>query len=229
MAREVRCRRATNSQGSSRRSVLSRDQSRQQSRAGVSRRCRLPPVHRADERSASANRTRGICRLPDAQSLSFVGEAPAGSRSGCLDALAADDACAPASPTLPIERSSVAGQIQGVSGAGRRPFAHGHSLYRTQCAASWAGTESRTVALGSLRWRTSVEAPFLLTPPPISLPMNWTTYVNMPQTGAELERLRTCVNRQQPFGNAGWAEQTARALGLSSSLRPVGRPLKQQN
>ena len=43
-------------------------------------------------------------------------------------------------------------------------------------------------------------------------------------TDRELNQLRGGVNRQRPFGEVGWVELTARALGLTSSLRGVGRP-----
>jgi putative transposase len=42
----------------------------------------------------------------------------------------------------------------------------------------------------------------------------------------ELTTLRTCVNRQQPFGTAAWQATIATTLGLNSPLRPRGRPRK---
>ena len=39
------------------------------------------------------------------------------------------------------------------------------------------------------------------------------------------ERKR-CVNRQQPFGTEEWQAKIAAALGLESTLRRRGRPLK---
>src|SRR5882724_2681628 len=59
---------------------------------------------------------------------------------------------------------------------------------------------------------------------PVRLPMNWIEWVNEPLTDHELNHLRGCVNRQRPFGEVGWVELTARALGLTSSLHDVGRP-----
>lgn len=39
-------------------------------------------------------------------------------------------------------------------------------------------------------------------------------------------RLHTCVNRQQPSGTADWQARIAALLGLTSTLRPLGRPRK---
>jgi putative transposase len=68
---------------------------------------------------------------------------------------------------------------------------------------------------GSLQWRLQSTPPLELAPPPISLPSNWVEYVNQPQTDTELAALRACVNRQYPFGEHSWIEQTARALGIT--------------
>ena len=54
---------------------------------------------------------------------------------------------------------------------------------------------------GSLNWRGQSDSPLILTPPPLDLPASWTEIVNMPQTSAELDAIRTSVNRQRPFGD----------------------------
>lgn len=76
---------------------------------------------------------------------------------------------------------------------------------------------------GSLHWRSRGDGRIALGPPPIPLPSEWINYVNAPQTPAELEAIRTCVNRQRPFGDCGWVERKARELGLTHSLTPIGR------
>ncbi len=38
--------------------------------------------------------------------------------------------------------------------------------------------------------------------------------------------LRTCVNRQQPFGREDWQANIAATLGLESTMRQRGRPRK---
>jgi putative transposase len=61
---------------------------------------------------------------------------------------------------------------------------------------------------------------------PLPRSASWTRHVNAPQTEAELARLRKCVERGTPFGDAEWVHQTATDLGLESTLRPRGRPRK---
>ncbi|HEY7310958.1 MAG TPA: hypothetical protein VH643_16460 [Gemmataceae bacterium] len=38
--------------------------------------------------------------------------------------------------------------------------------------------------------------------------------------------LRWSLRRGAPFGTAAWQEETAKRLGLESSLKPLGRPRK---
>jgi putative transposase len=59
---------------------------------------------------------------------------------------------------------------------------------------------------------------------PVDLPRGWTTYVNEPQTPAELEAVRHTLKRGAPFGDRAWSRKIAARLGLESSLRPRGRP-----
>lgn len=59
---------------------------------------------------------------------------------------------------------------------------------------------------------------------PVERPSDWLTWVNQPQTAAELEVLRSCVARGRPFGADPWIKRTARRLGLEGTLRPRGRP-----
>ncbi len=66
----------------------------------------------------------------------------------------------------------------------------------------------------------------ILTAWPLPRPANWIDLVNEPQTEAELEALRHCVQRGTPFGQEDWVVATASRLGLEASLRPRGRPRK---
>jgi putative transposase len=79
---------------------------------------------------------------------------------------------------------------------------------------------------GSLAWRKASSPPLELAASPVPLPSYWRHLVNEPQSAAELTELRTCVNRQRPFGNAEWVTQQAAELGLDQSLKPMGRPRK---
>jgi hypothetical protein len=59
---------------------------------------------------------------------------------------------------------------------------------------------------------------------PLPRPANWTEIVNRPQSEAELEVLRKCVNRGRPLGDENWTALTARMLGIEFTLRTRGRP-----
>jgi putative transposase len=61
---------------------------------------------------------------------------------------------------------------------------------------------------------------------PLPRPSNWTELVNQPQTESELAALRHCVNRGTPYGDAPWTITTATQLAIQSTLRPRGRPKK---
>src|SRR6188768_4585641 len=79
---------------------------------------------------------------------------------------------------------------------------------------------------GSLYWRMHDCAPFALEESPVPLPGNWRDYVNAPQTADEVAAIRTCVNRQSPFGAPDWVSRKAVEFGLEKSLAPLGRPRK---
>ena len=66
----------------------------------------------------------------------------------------------------------------------------------------------------------------LLDDGPLAIPRGWRRYVQAPQTDAELEAVQRSVMRGAPFGEACWQEQTAKRLGLQSTLRARGRPCK---
>jgi putative transposase len=78
---------------------------------------------------------------------------------------------------------------------------------------------------GSLAWRKTGEG-IALGESPVALPSYWRQLVNEPQTDAELAEIRTCVNRQRPFGAQDWVAAQAKALGADQSLAPIGRPRK---
>src|SRR3954471_24817610 len=64
---------------------------------------------------------------------------------------------------------------------------------------------------GSLGRRQKPDAPGRprLSAGPVPWPADWKRHVNRPQTEAELEALRRCVERGQPYGSEGWVERTA--------------------
>jgi putative transposase len=84
---------------------------------------------------------------------------------------------------------------------------------------------------GSL-WRLAAAEPApgpALSPWPIDRPGDWVERVNAPLSPPEEEALRRAIRRGQPFGDAAWQSSTASRLGLTSTLRPQGRPRKTPN
>ena len=67
----------------------------------------------------------------------------------------------------------------------------------------------------------------ILSPWPLPRPADWLEIVNCPQSEAELEALRRCVQRGSPFGSIDWTATTAKQLRIESSLRARGRPRKE--
>ena len=77
----------------------------------------------------------------------------------------------------------------------------------------------------SLRWLAAPErCPVRLEPGTVSRGSLWIEGVNAPTADVELEALRESIRRDRPYGADGWVRETARSLGLESSLRPRGRP-----
>jgi putative transposase len=62
---------------------------------------------------------------------------------------------------------------------------------------------------------------------PVPCPAAWAEEVNAPQSEEELEDLRRCVQRGQPYGGARWVKATAAKLALETTFRPRGRPRKE--
>jgi putative transposase len=59
---------------------------------------------------------------------------------------------------------------------------------------------------------------------PLPRPADWLEIVNRPESEAELEALRHCVQRGAPFGSADWTATITKQLRIESSLRARGRP-----
>ena len=83
----------------------------------------------------------------------------------------------------------------------------------------------------SSTWRRrfgDANANALLSPWPAPIPPDWLRQVNRAQSEAELESLRRTVCRGCPYGNEQWQKNAAIRLGLVHTLRPRGRPKKEQ-
>ena len=64
---------------------------------------------------------------------------------------------------------------------------------------------------------------------PVERPKDWVRRVNTPLSAKELRRVRTSLERGQPYGEDGWVKRTARDLGLEHTLRAEGRPSKRSD
>jgi putative transposase len=67
----------------------------------------------------------------------------------------------------------------------------------------------------------------LLSDWPLAMPGDWLRRLNRPESERELESLRRCANRNQPFGSGKWVDRVRKRFGLDSLFRPQGRPRKE--
>ena len=82
----------------------------------------------------------------------------------------------------------------------------------------------------AMQWPwSSLQHPTVADPSPVPLPNEWLRWIDAPLFDHELTRLRTCLNRQSPFGSDEWQALFAQTTGLDSALRPRGRPRKAPN
>lgn len=77
---------------------------------------------------------------------------------------------------------------------------------------------------GSAYVRRMSPIPWLVAPSDSALPRTWRAWGNSPQSSAEVDVLRRCLQRGLPCGDAQWAKSSAIRLGVESTLRPRGRP-----
>ena len=76
----------------------------------------------------------------------------------------------------------------------------------------------------SVRLRPSEGRQWLATPTNPSLPRQWRSWVNTPESETEIETLRHSIQRGLPFGSERWTKRSTVRLSLESTLRPRGRP-----
>ena len=84
-----------------------------------------------------------------------------------------------------------------------------------QASSAWVRRQRSTAAGG---WLT------LPTDPPI--PRRWRTWVNQPESEAEVRAIRSCIRRGSPFGSEAMARNSVIRLGLVPTRRPRGRRKK---
>jgi putative transposase len=66
----------------------------------------------------------------------------------------------------------------------------------------------------------------LLSSWPVKPDSSYLQWVNEPQPKEEVEVIRYAIKRGRPYGEENWIDQTAKSLGLESTLRARGRPSK---
>jgi putative transposase len=90
-------------------------------------------------------------------------------------------------------------------------------VYRNPVRAGLAATVMEW-PWSSLRWS------HLSDPLPLEMPRNWLGLIEGPLPDHDVDTIRTCVNRQRPYGSEDWQTKMAAAHGLESTLRKRGRP-----
>ena len=81
---------------------------------------------------------------------------------------------------------------------------------------------------GSLHAAANPPGPIPLEPLEVARDAAWIKRVNAVMTEKDLAALRQSANRGTPFGSESWTAQTAKTLGLESTMRPRGRPWKSE-
>ena len=75
----------------------------------------------------------------------------------------------------------------------------------------------------SLSQEPAMHATDLLHESPVPRYVQWSRFVNEPQSADELKSIRRGVNHEIPYGCTSWVQATAERLGLRSDLRRPGR------
>lgn len=83
---------------------------------------------------------------------------------------------------------------------------------------------------GSLwRWHSgSVQEKALLFPWPVRRTAGWIEHVNEPLSADERQAVRRSAVRGNPYGDERWSTRMVRRFGLEATLRPRGRPRKEE-
>ncbi len=68
------------------------------------------------------------------------------------------------------------------------------------------------------------DKPLTICRSPRPLPANWAKLVQKGITESETEIIQNAIKRGCPVGGNTWTTKTAQALGLESTLKPIGRP-----
>ena len=81
----------------------------------------------------------------------------------------------------------------------------------------------------SLTGKSSPDGRSLLGEWPVRRPPNWLELVNEPLPQEKREMIQAAIQRGRPLGEADWVDKTAKRLGLEFTVRPRGRPKKEES
>ena len=118
--------------------------------------------------------------------------------------------------------------VLNLGGVGRISLG-GVPLRRAECPACRAVRAAEQWQWSSL-WRRELgdaESRTVLSKWPIDVPKDCVSRMNRAESRRELETLRRCVNRGQPFGSEDWVERMTKRFGLDSLFRLRGGPRKE--
>ena len=102
---------------------------------------------------------------------------------------------------------------------------HPHPHQRRADLQRFLGRRPRNRHAGPRDVARNLQAEGVADPTP---PEEWLKHVNEPETDEQVKRLRESIQRGRPYGTLPWMTKTAQEPGLESSLRPRGRPKKQE-
>ena len=64
---------------------------------------------------------------------------------------------------------------------------------------------------------------------PVRRPPNWLELVNEPLPEEKRELIQEALKRGRPLGEPQWVDKTVKSLGLEFTVRPRGRPRKEED
>ncbi len=123
-------------------------------------------------------------------------------------------------------RPYLSAKVQELSHPERRAFLGCMSVRGAKRSAGGLGQACRAMAMGIA---LALDAEFgavseATIPWPIARLPNWTQRVNKPLSDEELDAVRRCVDRGQPFGDESWIESIARRLNSNQRFVPTDAP-----
>ena len=129
-------------------------------------------------------------------------------------------------------RSSLPGTLQVLRSARRCPLPDRLALRRGRMPfAAISSNAPRTGAgeVSGARWQGKCDQPPQIHPWPVTRPSDWLTFVNQPAEPREDACSTPLRATRRPYGAESWIGTIAERLGLKCTLRPRGRPPKEDD